>query len=41
VVPLYKIDGIPYNVLLDPTGKIIAENLKGESLHAALTELLQ
>lgn len=41
VVPLYKIEGIPYNVLVDPSGKIIAENLRGESLMQKLDELLK
>ena len=41
VVPLYKIEGIPYNVLVDPSGKIIAENLRGESLEKKLSELLK
>ena len=41
VVPLYKIDGIPYNVLLDPQGKIIAEALRGEDLEKKLAEVLQ
>ena len=41
VVPLYKIEGIPYNVLVDPAGKIIAENLRGESLDKKLSELLK
>ncbi|MEO7923659.1 MAG: TlpA disulfide reductase family protein [Chitinophagaceae bacterium] len=41
VVPLYKIEGIPYNVLLDPQGKIIAEALHGEALEKKLAEVLQ
>lgn len=40
VVPLYKIEGIPYNVLVDPSGKIIAENLRGPALEAKLSEIL-
>ena len=40
VVPLYRIQGIPYNVLVDPDGKIVAEGLRGEELHAKLDELL-
>lgn len=40
VVPLYKLDGIPYNVLVDPQGKIIAENLRGPMLARKLDELL-
>ena len=40
VVPMYNIQGIPYNVLLDPEGKIIAENLRGPQLEAKLNEVL-
>lgn len=40
VVPLYKIDGIPYNVLVDPQGKVIAENLRGSQLENKLLEVL-
>lgn len=40
IVPLYKIEGIPFNVLVDPQGKIIAENLRGPSLARTLNELL-
>ena len=41
VVPLYGIEAIPYNVLLDPKGNVIAENLTGEALHKKLAEVLQ
>lgn len=41
VVPLYKIDGIPFNVLVDPQGKIIAQGLRGEGLEAKLVEVLK
>lgn len=37
---LYGIRGIPGNVLLDPSGKIIARNLRGEDLEKKLAELL-
>lgn len=40
-VSLYGFDGIPYNVLLDPQGKIIATNLRGEALGAKLAEVLK
>ncbi len=40
VVQLYGIEGIPYNVLVDPDGKIIAESLRGPALEAKLGELL-
>lgn len=36
VVSLYRFDGIPYNVLIDPAGKIIATNLRGEQLIESL-----
>jgi len=39
VVPLYGIEGIPFTVLLDKEGKIIAKNIRGEALHQKL-ELL-
>lgn len=40
VVPMYGIEGIPYNVLLDPEGKIIETDLRGGALHRRLTEIL-
>lgn len=40
VVSLYQISGIPYNVLIDPQGKIIAESLRGDDLSATLDKLL-
>ena len=40
-VALYGFNGIPYNVLLDPTGKIIADNLRGGELETKLAEVLQ
>ncbi|MFZ9588963.1 MAG: TlpA family protein disulfide reductase [Chitinophagaceae bacterium] len=41
VVPLYNIEGIPFNVLLDPNGIVIAKDLRGEELHKKLAELVQ
>jgi hypothetical protein len=41
VVPLYGIEGIPFNVLLDPNGMVIAKDLRGEELHKKLAELIQ
>ena len=41
VVPLYNISGIPYNVLIDPDGKIIGEKLFGEALEEKLAEVLK
>lgn len=37
----YRFDGIPYNVLLDPEGKILATSLRGEDLEAKLAEVLK
>ena len=37
---LYKIKGIPQNILVDPQGKIVAKNLRGPELQAKLCELL-
>ncbi len=41
VVQLYGFTGIPYNVLLDKDGKIIAKNLRGEELEKKLAEILK
>jgi len=38
---LYKVVSIPQNYLLDPTGKIIAKNLRGADLEAKLAEVLK
>lgn len=40
VVSLYQIQGIPYNVLIDPTGKIIATELRGNTLQETLRNIL-
>jgi hypothetical protein len=39
VVPLYKIESIPANYLLDKDGRIIASNLRGEQLEIKLAEI--
>lgn len=36
----YKIESIPQNFLIDPTGKIVGKNLRGPDLEAKLCELL-
>jgi peroxiredoxin len=41
VVPMYNIQGIPYNVLVDPNGIVIAENLRGAELDRKLSEVLK
>ncbi|MBL0054974.1 MAG: AhpC/TSA family protein [Chitinophagaceae bacterium] len=41
VVPLYGIDGIPFNVLVDPQGKIVASNLRGGQLQQKLAEMIK
>ena len=40
-VSAYQIDGIPFNVLLDPEGKIVATDLRGEALQNTLSTLLK
>ena len=41
VVPLYDLTAIPMNFLLDPTGKIIAKNLRGQALTDKLAAVLK
>ena len=41
IVNLYKVEGIPASFLLDPQGKIIAKNLRGEALHSFLANALK
>lgn len=38
---LYNVRAIPQNYLIDPEGKIIAKNLRGEGLHEKLAELFK
>jgi peroxiredoxin len=40
-VALYGFDGIPFNVLVNPEGKIVAMNLRGPSLESKLQEILK
>ena len=40
-VVVYGFEGIPYNVLVDPDGMVIAENLRGFALEEKLTEILK
>lgn len=41
IVNLYKIEGIPASFLLDPQGKIIAKNLRGDALYNFLSNNLK
>lgn len=41
VVPLYKIESIPFNLLLDKDGKVIASNMRGDQLINKLAEVLK
>lgn len=41
VVPQYGFKGIPYNVLIDKDGKILAKNLRGEELEKKLAEVFK
>ena len=40
-VALYGYEGIPFNVLVDPSGRIIAKELRGEALQQKLAEVLK
>jgi peroxiredoxin len=41
VARLYRISAIPRNFLIDPNGKIIAKDLRGDELNAKLAELIK
>jgi peroxiredoxin len=41
VARLYRISAIPRNFLIDPDGKIIAKDLRGDELNAKLAELIK
>jgi peroxiredoxin len=41
VAALFHVSSIPQNLLIDPQGKIIAKNLRGEDLQNKLAELLK
>ena len=38
--PIYKVNSIPDNILIDPQGKIIDRGLRGKPLHSRLEKLL-
>jgi peroxiredoxin len=37
--PVYKVEGIPDNILIDPQGKIIDRALRGKMLHKRLQKI--
>lgn len=41
VAEAYRVQTIPQNFLIDPAGRIVAVNLRGEALHTILTQLLK
>jgi peroxiredoxin len=41
VVPVFGIEGIPYSILLDPQGIVIARNLRGAALQGKLREIIK
>jgi hypothetical protein len=41
VAQMYKVQSIPQNILIDPSGKIIAKNLRGPELLEKLAALLK
>ncbi|RYD92633.1 MAG: TlpA family protein disulfide reductase, partial [Sphingobacteriales bacterium] len=41
VKDLYGVTTIPANVLIDPTGKIVAKNIRGQELHDTLEKMLK
>jgi hypothetical protein len=41
VVPIFKIESIPSNLLLDKEGKVIAANLRGADLEIKLAEIFK
>lgn len=40
-VQIYQFNSIPFNILVDPQGIVVAENLRGEMLSEKLAEILQ
>ena len=40
-VTTYQFEAIPFNVLIDPDGKIIAAGLRDDALDQKLSEVLQ
>ena len=41
VVKLYSIDSIPYTVLIDKEGKIVAKGLHGDSLYSKIANIVK
>lgn len=40
-VDVFKFEGIPFNVLIDPQGKVVGESLRGDQLENKLQEVLK
>ena len=38
---LYSVEAIPYNVLIDPKGKVVGTSLRGVDLRNKLNEVLK
>ncbi|MFN0201714.1 MAG: peroxiredoxin family protein, partial [Bacteroidia bacterium] len=38
---LYGVQSVPFNILLDPKGKIVAKNLRGAALEQKLAQVLK
>jgi len=38
---MYRVQGIPFNILVDPHGKIIGRNLRGADLDNKLCEVFE
>lgn len=41
VAQQYGVGAIPENLLIDPSGKIIAKNIRGEELHSTLAKFIK
>ena len=41
VAKMYAVRGIPQNFLVDPAGKIVGKNLRGEELEKKLAEVIK
>ena len=41
VIPLYGIESIPFTILLNPKGEVLAVNLRGAQLEQKLSEIFK